>query len=440
MTNNEAKIQFTTSLASTGKSKNNKKLLKPQRMQYSMDMSCLESSIDEDHRVRSVWNFIELLNLDVAIEQIQTFQNCSGRAAIDPRILLCLWLYATIEGIGSAYQLERQCIENIVYKWICGGVKVGRKTLSDFRVNHSEVLEAILVNGITALIKANIVDLEEISHDGLKVRASASEKSFKKEKSIKEVQETVKEHINKLRTEIEENPPEAVEQRKKIRLQRLNEKQKRLVAACQEVEYYCKQTDQSRIKDRKKKLTEDEKAKVKVSITDTKARIMKMPQGGYKLAYNCGFAMDTKSGMIIGTMASNRVNDSGLIKPMFDYVNDKYFKTPKRYLADSGFRKNDDIEMLHNKGCDVFMPVPVREKKISSKNSAGVVLWKERMETAEAKKIYTRRASSIEWFNAGARSRGLHRFTVRGPEKVQSVCTLHALAHNLERMRSLKLI
>jgi transposase len=440
MIDNDTKTKFINSLAGTGKKPKFRKLLLAERKQYKMDYSCLEDLIDEDHRVRSIWNYVELLNLNQILENVQTYQGSVGRPAIDPKILLTLWLYATVEGFGSAYQLEKQCNENIAYKWICGGVTVGRKTLSEFRVNYSTVLESILVNGITALIKANIVYLEEVSHDGLKVRASASEKSLKKHKSINDIKTIVEDHINRLRHEIEENPLEAVETRKKMKLQRLVEKRKRLEEACKEVEKYSEQKDQTRVKARKKKLTGDEKEEIKVSITDTKARIMKMPQGGYKLAYNCGFVMDTKSGMIVGANATNNASDAGQIKHMFDYLNDKYTRAPNRYLADSGFRKNSDVQALYESGCEVYMPVPEREKQISVDQPVGVTLWKERMNLADSKKIYSRRASTIEWFNAGARLRGLHRFSVRGLKKIQGICILHALAHNLERMRSLKLI
>lgn len=442
MITDESKAVFVNSLSSPAQKvmASKKKLLVAERKQYTMDFTCLDGLIDEDHRVRSVWKFIELVNLEKAFEKVQTYQDSSGRSAIDPKILLALWLYATIEGCGSAYQLEKQCQENIAYKWICGGVKIGRKTLSDFRIKCSAILESILLNGVTALIKANIVDLEEISQDGLKVKACTSEKSYRSKKAIEEVQEIVRDHIIRLKNELEASPLEAVEHRKKLKLQRLQEKQKRLEEAYKEVESYTVQKDAARKRDRKKKLTEDEKGKIKVSTSDPKARVMKMPQGGYKLAMNCEFAMDTKSGFIVGTKATNQVNDSGQIGMMFDYLRDKYGTTPKRYLADAGFRNNNDVQKLYESECEVFMPVPEKEQKVTNKNPEGVVKWKERMKTGSGKETYFRRASTIEWFNAGARKRGFQSLPVRGLDKAQSICNLHALAHNIQRMKFFKLV
>jgi Transposase DDE domain len=206
------------------------------------------------------------------------------------------------------------------------------------------------------------------------------------------------------------------------------------------VKNYEAEKDAARKRDRKKKLSKDERKKIKLSTNDPQARLMKMPNGGYSLAMNCEFAMDTKTGFIVGAKATNRVNDSGQLGIMFDYIKTKYGKTPKRYLSDSGFRNHNDIQKLFENDCEVYMPVCRREQKIRIKNSEGVVKWKERMMTEDAQEIYSRRASTIEWFNAGARYRGLERLTVRGLKKTQAICTLHSLAHNVQRLRFFNLI
>lgn len=425
---------------SSNKQNPKRKLLCAERSQYNMKFACLDELVDEHHRVRNVWKFVELINMEKLLEKVQSFQNSSGRPAVDPKILLALWLYATIDGCGSAYELDKLCNESLPYKWICGEVTIGRKTLSDFRLKCGEILDSILIKGITALINADVIDLEEISQDGLKVRVCASEKSYRTKKSIEEVQNIVGAHIASLKKEIEQNPLEAVLNRKKIKLDRLNEKQKRVEESLQEIENYIAEKNAARNKDRKKKLTKDEEGKVKISITESKARIMKMPSGGYKLAMNCEFAMDTKSGFIIGTKATNRVNDCGQIGIMYEFLRNNYSKKPKRYLADGGFRNNTDVQNLYEQDCEVYMPVPKNEQKIKDNHPEGIKKWKIRMKEEGTRKIYSRRASTIEWFNAGARKRGLHSFTTRGLDNAQIICNLHAIAHNIERMKYLNLI
>jgi hypothetical protein len=85
-----------------------------------------------------------------------------------------LWLYATIDGVGSARQLERLAQHDLAYRWIAGGVPLNYHGLSDFRVMHIEVLDRLLTESVTALVAKGVVSLAEIAVDGTKVRAHAS--------------------------------------------------------------------------------------------------------------------------------------------------------------------------------------------------------------------------------------------------------------------------
>ena len=100
-----------------------------------------------------------------------------GRDPIDPRILLALWLYATVEGVGSARALERLCRDHIGYRWICGGVGVNRDRLAAFRREQEEALDTFLTKSVTSLVEGGLVSLEEIAQDGPKIHASAGSSS-----------------------------------------------------------------------------------------------------------------------------------------------------------------------------------------------------------------------------------------------------------------------
>jgi transposase len=87
---------------------------------------------------------------------------------------LALWLYATLEGVGSARALNQLCSRHIAYRWLCGGVEVNHNILAEFRVESGVLLDRLLTQSLTALIAAGVVTLEEAAIDGTKVRASAS--------------------------------------------------------------------------------------------------------------------------------------------------------------------------------------------------------------------------------------------------------------------------
>jgi transposase len=126
----------------------------------------LDELVPEDHRVRLVWRFVEGLDVTPLQAVIKSVDGHSGHPAADPRILLALWLYATVKGIGSAREVARLCEEHVAFRWLCGGVSVNAKTLADFRVDHGAVLERLLVDSFTALVRAGVASLDRVAQDG----------------------------------------------------------------------------------------------------------------------------------------------------------------------------------------------------------------------------------------------------------------------------------
>ncbi len=63
----------------------------------------------QDHEARSVGEFVEKMNLAPLYARIAAGEGRPGREPIDPKILTALWLYATIDGVGSARKLDLLC-------------------------------------------------------------------------------------------------------------------------------------------------------------------------------------------------------------------------------------------------------------------------------------------------------------------------------------------
>ena len=145
----------------------------------------LDELLPDDHRVRLVWSFVEGLDLGAACDGIKAVDGRPGHPPADPRILLALWLYATVEGIGSARELARLCDEHIAFEWLCGGVGMNAKTLADFRVDHGAVLECLLVDSFTALVRAGVASLDRVAQDGVRVRAAGAA-SFRRRSTLQE--------------------------------------------------------------------------------------------------------------------------------------------------------------------------------------------------------------------------------------------------------------
>src|SRR6266581_5564573 len=133
------------------------RVIRAERSQLRWEMIDLEALLPDNHQARIVWKFVEGLDLSTLYEAIGSREGEAGRPAADPAVLMALWLYATIEGVGSARQLERLAQRDLAYRWLAGGVPLNYHGLSDFRVAHVQVLDRLLSESVTALIAENLV-------------------------------------------------------------------------------------------------------------------------------------------------------------------------------------------------------------------------------------------------------------------------------------------
>jgi transposase len=423
------------------------RILQATRNQIEIQFSSLDDQIDENHPVRQIWSYVEKLDLSTALNLIKSVDGNVGRPAIDPKILIALWLYATIEGIGSARVLARYTKEHSAFRWLCGNVSIERKSISDFRVNNGQLFDDILAQGVAILVKADVVKLEEISQDGLRVRAHAGRGSFRREETIDELYQLAKKRVEFLKNELEEDPNECTKRQKINKQKAAENKLKRIEEAKEEIKKFKEEMDKNRKKHKKKLLTEEEKDKMKVSTTDPEARIMKMPDGGYRPAYNFQYAVDMAQMIVVGVDVVNAGIDGGQMLPMYEQIKNRYKKAPERYLADGGFKSKTDIEQISKEGCEVYIPIQENSKEKKVKNihqpkineSKEIANWRLRMSKKEAKEIYKRRVV-VEHVNAYARNRGLYRIVVRGLKKAKDIATMFAEVHNMARSFTLGII
>src|SRR5215212_9307918 len=96
------------------------RLLYANRCQGEFRDDSLDALLPPDHPARDVWAFVESLDLSDLWAQIGSVPGHPGAPAIDPRILLALWLQATIDGVGSSRQLAALGEEHLAYRWLCG--------------------------------------------------------------------------------------------------------------------------------------------------------------------------------------------------------------------------------------------------------------------------------------------------------------------------------
>lgn len=388
----------------------------------------LEASLPADHRARSIWSMVEKLDLTLFYEPIAARGSDPGRPAIDPKILVCLWLVATSEGIGSARRLARLCDEHDAYRWICGGVSVNHHTLSDFRVGHAKALDDLMTQVLAVLMKQGLVTLERVAQDGMRVRASAGAASFRREKSLVACLEEARRHVEQAKREGDEPDTQRTARERAATERAVREREERIEKALKELPLA------------RAPKPAKEKDEARVSTTDPEARVMKMGDGGFRPAYNVQLATDTKSRVIVGVSITNAGSDMGQMEPMIEEIVQRTKEMPDEFLVDGGFAKLEAIDNAAGRGITVYAPVPtprvegVDPHQPKPKDPEAVAEWRKRMGTDAAKEIYKQRAATAETVNADLRTwRGLDRFTVRGMTKVLSVALWSALTYNLLR-------
>lgn len=403
------------------------RVLTPNRAQVRMLTTSLDALVPADHRVRLMWRFVEGLDLSTLLEPIKVREGGPGRSAIDPRILLALWLYATSKGIGSAMEIDRLCTEHDVYRWICGGVSVNYHTISDFRSGQGEAFGEILEQLLATLMHNKIVKLKRVAQDGMRVRASAGADSFQREPTLLECQQEAKERVAKAAKRAKDPHRERRKQAAQLRAAR--DRLERVERALEELP-----------KVRAAKRDDEARVNARVSTTDPEARVMHMPDGGFRPAHNVQLATDTESRVIVGVLVTNSGGDAGQAPPMLDEIDRRTGKLPNELLVDGGFVNRDAIDEAAGKGVKVFAPVPAPKQDgvdphaPKPTDTKAVAAWRKRMGTDEAKEIYKERAATAETVNADLSThRALHSFSVRGAEKVLSAALLSVLTYDVLR-------
>jgi len=422
----------------TIKGKGQPRIQRANRQQIEMRMAALDSLVPGDHKVRIVWEMAQEYDLSKLYGYIDAIEGEAGRPAIDPLILVALWLYATTEGVGSARELARLCEEHIAYQWILGGVSVNYHTLADFRVNYENELDEILTENVAALMSEGIVSLDRTAQDGIRVRASAGSGSFRRQARLETFLIEAEEEVKALK-EMGENDKEGFNQRRLSAQKRASEERVvRVKKALEEV----KKVKETKVRSHKTKAKQKE---ARCSTTDPDARIMKMADGGFRAAYNGQFSVDVGSGIVVGVDAVNQV-DQGQMIPMVDQIDQRYHCLPKEHLVDGGFVTNSDMEEASKRNIQIYAPLVEEDPEKPNLHQPYKLetpilqAWQERMNSLQGKEIYKQRASSIEWVNALARNRGLQQFGVRGKQKAKSALLWFALVHNLWVLNRLRMV
>src|SRR5712692_3423834 len=308
------------------------------RQQMSWRALDVEKLIGDDHPARAIWTLVGRLDLSRFYESIESSVEEGGRPAFDPQLLISLWVYAYTQGIGSAREVARRCEYDPAFQWLTGLEEVNYHTLADFRVEKQQELDELFTQVLAALSKEGLITLEQVMQDGTKIRALASSRSYQREGTIREHLERARQRVAEMGDPRNEAAsPKARQARARAR----QEQQKRLESALQEL---------GKLQEGKK--GEKAKSRVRVSVGDPEARVMKQPDKGLALSYNAQISTDAAQGLIVGVAVTQEANDSAQLLPAVERMEQRLKKTPQQMVADGGYTTRDNIEKMAEREID----------------------------------------------------------------------------------------
>ena len=173
------------------------RLKRVNRKQMLLRAVDVEQLIAEDHPARAIWELVGRLDLSPFHQEIQAVEGEAGRPALDPQLLISLWIYAYSQGVSSAREVARLGEFDPAYQWLTGLEAVNHHTLSDFRVDHQGPLDEVFTQVLGLLSAEGLITLERVMHDGTKVKACAGADTFRREEKIRA-------HLEMARQQVEE--------------------------------------------------------------------------------------------------------------------------------------------------------------------------------------------------------------------------------------------
>jgi transposase len=464
------------------------RLRKIDRRQMVLHPVEIERLIPEDHEARAIWEIVGSLDLSCYYDQVDAREGQAGAPAFDPRLLVSLWIYSYSKGIGSSREIARLSEYDPAFQWLTGMRPVNYHTLADFRSAYGESIRNLFVQVLGILSYEGLITMERVMHDGTKIKASAGDSTFRREK-------TLKDHLARAEVQVKavESEEEMTPRIRKARERAARERKERLSRAIGELEKVAA----------KKKDTQK-----RVSTTDPESRIMSLG-GNLCPCYNLQLSTDAHEKAIVGVSLSASPNDHNLIEPALTTLEKITGCLPDQMVVDGGFTTRGDILAAHEKGVDLigsmpdasqspiiqlrsrgikedFFPdkfrldperncltcpqgklLPLRQKKKARgktlyyylgkdcavcpmkpsccpntkggrsvcrfENDPKITAFLTKMKTAEAKAIYKKRSEVAEFPNAWIKDKfGLRQFHLRGRIKAETEAIWACLTYNIK--------
>jgi transposase len=336
------------------------KLRSIDRQQTMLVTICVEELIPADHKARAIWDLVGRMDLSRFTQSVRTTVGCAGRPGWDPHLMISLWVYAYSEGISSAREIERLMEWEPGLQWLGGLATVNHHSLSDFRVDYKAGLDELFAQLLALLTNAGLVSLEQVMHDGTKIRAQAGADTFRREKTLRQHLEEARHAVAQMGDPQAEAPARDRQQAARERAAR--ERKERVEAALKELAVL--QAEEN---------SEADKAEVRVSVSEPEARKMKHGDHAIAPSYNAQISTEAGHKVIVGAHLSQCSSDANSLMPAIEEVVKNLGAIPDQVVVDGGFTNRENIVQCGARQIDLVGSLPdPAERSAAAMKSHGI--------------------------------------------------------------------
>lgn len=395
---------------------------------------------------------VDQLDLSPFLKKYAERRSGKGQKAYHPRMMLKILIYAYCVGIFSSRKIMAALTDLVPLRYLAAGNWPGHRTIARFREQNLSHFLSLFLEVVRIARETGLVTLGTLGVDGTRVKANASKHKAMSYKRMKKAEKKLQEEIEKI-TRMAQQIDEAEDaefgpdfrgdelpeelKRREDRLEKIQEARRRLEAEQEEEDDRTGRGEQGRKLKRPKGVPPDDK---QANFTDPDSKIMNTGGKSFEQCYNAQSAVDEANRIIVAVDVGNCAADVKELLPMVDAAERNTGVKAKRVLADAGYKSEDNLLDLEQRGTDGFVALgkkdripdnvdpdrpATRRMACKLRTKAGRAQYKKRKGLAEP---------PFGWIKNVL---GFRSFSMRGLAKAKGEWNLVCLALNLRRMHTM---
>jgi transposase len=331
---------------STGAAPERKLRCKPiDREQMTWAAIDVDQLVPPDHFVRALWALVGKMDLSLFWANSKAVEGMAGCSPYDSRLLICLWVLAYSEGVSSAHEVERRCEYHPAYRWLTGLGTISHRTMSGFRVEYQAALDDLFTQVLALLQNEGLIQLEQVTQDGTKVKAAASRSSLHRQATLARHLEEARARVQAMGDPQQDGGMELSRRQQAAQARAAREQVARMEAAMEEI----KKVQAEAATDPKKDVAE-----CRVSESEPEARKMKHADDAFAPSYNLQLETDATAGALVGMQVVQACNDKHQLEPGLQEVERRMGELPQQAVVDKGYGNRETVLKADEMGVDLY--------------------------------------------------------------------------------------